>query len=114
MDTGSSDIWEIEKAVVAIEEEGMKTSSSIIAPQAIRLHLFHSFKHDYYLKRNVSLIISLYFQITALGADTDIAAVSLGAGMVEKTITLDRYTKSCEHSRILLKEKRFICFCGRP
>ena len=28
----------------------------------------------------------------------DIAAVSLGAGMIEKTITENRFTKSCEHS----------------
>ena len=28
----------------------------------------------------------------------DIAAISLGAGMIEKTITLDRFQKSCEHS----------------
>ena len=32
------------------------------------------------------------------GWEMDIAAISLGAGMVEKTITLDRFTKSCEHS----------------
>ena len=32
------------------------------------------------------------------GWGMDIAAISLGAGMVEKTITLDRFTKSCEHS----------------
>ena len=32
------------------------------------------------------------------GWDMDIAAVALGADMIEKTITLDRTTKSCEHS----------------
>ena len=31
------------------------------------------------------------------GWDMDIAAVALGVSMVEKTITLDRTTKSCEH-----------------
>jgi sialic acid synthase SpsE len=32
------------------------------------------------------------------GWEMDIAAVALGADMVEKTITLDRTIKSCEHS----------------
>ena len=40
------------------------------------------------------------------GADMDIAAVALGLE-VEKTITLDRYTKAV-NTRILLKEKRFM------
>src|SRR5690606_35837491 len=32
------------------------------------------------------------------GWDMDIAAIAIGADLVEKTITLDRTTKSCEHS----------------
>ena len=44
------------------------------------------------------------------GWDMDIAAVALGADMVEKTITLDRTTKSCEHSFSLepADAKRFV------
>ena len=31
------------------------------------------------------------------GWETDIAAVSIGANIIEKTITLDKYQRSCEH-----------------
>jgi sialic acid synthase SpsE len=53
---------------------------------------------------------SIAFSDHSPGWEMDIAAVALGADMVEKTITLDRTIKSCEHSFSLesADAKRFV------
>lgn len=110
LDTGSSDLWEIEKAVIAIEEEGNKNIIIHHCPSgyparlsSIHLNMIPTLKEmfpDYLIA----------FSDHSPGFEMDIAAMSLGAGMLEKTITLDRYIKSCEHSYSLEKDEanRFV------
>ncbi|MGB0376008.1 MAG: N-acetylneuraminate synthase family protein [Flavobacteriaceae bacterium] len=98
LDTGSSDLWEIEKAVIAIEEEGNENIIIHHCPsgyparlESIHLNMIPTLKEMFpnYL---------IAFSDHNPGFEMDVAAISLGAGMVEKTITLDRFIKSCEHS----------------
>jgi sialic acid synthase SpsE len=98
IDTGSSDLWEIEKAVIAIEEEGNENIIIHHCPSGYpaRLESIHLNMIPTLKKMFPKYLIA--FSDHSPGWEMDIAAVSLGAGMVEKTITLDRYTKSCEHS----------------
>tara|TARA_X000000950_G_scaffold273006_1_gene356287 strand:+ start:1422 stop:2483 length:1062 start_codon:yes stop_codon:yes gene_type:complete len=98
LDTGSSDLWEIEKAVIAIEEEGNENIIIHHCPsgyparlESIHLNMIPTLKEMF-----PSYLIA--FSDHNPGFEMDIAAISLGAGMVEKTITLDRFIKSCEHS----------------
>ena len=50
------------------------------------------------------------FQDHSVGLEMDIAARSLGADIIEKTITLDRTIRSCEHIMSLEFEdmKKFV------
>jgi N,N'-diacetyllegionaminate synthase len=98
LDTGNSDIWEIEQAVIAIEEEGNENIIIHHCPsgyparlESINLKMIKTLKD---LFPNYLIAFSDHTQ----GWEMDIAAVSLGAGMIEKTITENRFTKSCEHS----------------
>lgn len=110
IDTGSADIWEIEQAVIAIEEEGNENIIIHHCPsgyparlESINLKMIPTLKQmfPHYL---------IAFSDHTEGWEMDIAAVSLGAGMIEKTVTEDRFTKSCEHSFSLEKDdiKKFI------
>ncbi|MDA8658137.1 N-acetylneuraminate synthase family protein [Flavobacteriaceae bacterium] len=105
IDTGSADLWEIEKAVIAIEEEN---NSNIIIHhcpsgyparlQSINLKMITTLKQMFpnYL---------IAFSDHTKGWEMDIAAVTLGAGMIEKTITENKYFESCEHSFSLEKNE---------
>lgn len=104
LDTGNADLWEIERAVIAIEEEGNENIIIHHCPsgyparlESIDLKMISSLKEMFpnYL---------IAFSDHTKGWEMDIAAVSLGAGMIEKTITEDRYYLSCEHSFSLEKE----------
>ena len=98
LDTGSSDIWEIEKAVVAIEEEENENIIIHHCPSGYPAHLSSIHLNMISTLKEMFPNYLIAFSDHSPGADMDIAAIALGAGMVEKTITLDRYTKSCEHS----------------
>ena len=98
MDTGNADLWEIERAVIAAEE--MNSENIIIhhCPtgyparlQSINLNTIKTLKH---LFPKYAIAFSDHTQ----GWDMDVAAIALGVDMVEKTITLNRTIKSCEHS----------------
>lgn len=96
LDTGNSSIGEVEIAVDAILTEG---NSSIV---------IHQCPSGYPAKRdgiNLNIIKTLkqmfglpvaYSDHTP-GWEMDVAAVALGANMVEKTITTDRTTRAVEH-----------------
>jgi len=110
LDTGNADIWEIEKAVIVAEEAGCDNIIIHHCPSGYPAHL-----ESIYLKQIGTLKMmfpmhSIAFSDHSPGWDMDIAAVALGADMIEKTITLDRTIKSCEHSFSLEKEdaNRFI------
>lgn len=110
LDTGNSDLWEIERAVIAAEEVGCKNIVIHLCPsgyparlESINLRMLTTLKTMF---PNYSIAFSDH----SPGWEMDIAAIALGADMVEKTITLDRTTKSCEHSFSLepADAKRFV------
>jgi sialic acid synthase SpsE len=96
IDTGSSTIGEIERAVEIITAEGN---------QDIIIHHCPSGYPARLESVNLRIITTLRqmfefpiaFSDHTPGWDMDIAAVALGATMVEKTLTLDRRTRSTEH-----------------
>lgn len=96
IDTGNSEIWEIERAVNVIEDAGNNNIIIHHCPsgypaylESIHLNMIKTLKtmFDY----------PIAFSDHTPGGIMDIAAVSLGANLIEKTITLDRTSKSCEH-----------------
>lgn len=98
LDTGNADIWEIEKAVITAEEAGCDNIIIHHCPSGYPARL-----DSIHLKQIPTLKAmfpehSIAFSDHTPQWDMDIAAVALGADMVEKTITLDRTIKSCEHS----------------
>ncbi len=96
LDTGNSNLGEIEAAVDVIRSEG---NENIIIHQcpsgypahldSINLRIIRTLKHMF--------PYPVAFSDHSPGATMDIAAVAVGANLVEKTITLDRTTRSIEH-----------------
>jgi sialic acid synthase SpsE len=97
IDTGSADLWEIERAVTLLESEGNGNIIIHLCPTGYpaRLESIH-LRMIATLKRMFGNHAVAFSDHTP-GWDMDIAAVALGADLVEKTITLDRMTRSCEH-----------------
>jgi len=98
LDTGNADIWEIERAVIVAEESGCDNIVIHHCPSGYPARL-----ESINLRMIPTLIrlfpsLAIAFSDHSPGWEMDIAAVALGAVMVEKTITLDRTTRSCEHS----------------
>jgi sialic acid synthase SpsE len=96
VDTGSGNLWEIERAVRIIRE---KNNNIIIhhCPsgyparlESINLRVIPTLKMMF--PEHV-----IAFSDHTPGWDMDVAAIALGARLVEKTITLDRTTPSVEH-----------------
>jgi sialic acid synthase SpsE len=96
LDTGNSTLGEVEAAVDAILAEG---NDSIIIHQcpsgyparlpSIQLRMIQTLKQMF--------PFPIAFSDHTPGWEMDIAAVALGADLLEKTITLDRTTRSVEH-----------------
>lgn len=96
LDTGSSSLGEVEAAVDVIRSEG---NENIIIHQcpsgyparlnSINLNIIPT------LKRMFSFPVA--FSDHTPGWEMDVAAVALGANLLEKTITEDRTTRSVEH-----------------
>ena len=109
LDTGGSTLGEVEQAVDIILREG---NSKIIIHQcpsgyparleSINLRIIPTLKQMFQ--------IPAAFSDHTPGWEMDIAALALGANMLEKTITLDRTTRSVEHSFSLEKDEmpRFV------
>ena len=96
IDTGMASIGEIEAAVDIIRSEGNENIIIHQCPsgyparlESINLNVIPT------LKRMFPYPIA--FSDHTPGVDMDIAAVALGANLVEKTITEDRMTRSVEH-----------------
>lgn len=96
IDTGNATLGEVEQAVEVILREGNRNI------------IIHHCPTDYPAKLtgiNLNIIKTLKmmfpfpvaFSDHSPGHDMDIAAVALGANLVEKTITLDRTQRSVEH-----------------
>jgi len=96
LDTGNSSLGEIEAAVDAIRGEGNDNIIIHQCPSGYPAHL------DSINLRIIQTLRQMFpypiaFSDHTPGATMDIAAVAMGANMVEKTITLDRTTRSVEH-----------------
>ncbi len=96
LDTGAATLGEVERAVDAILEEGNDRVIVHHCPsgyparlESINLNIIPT------LRRMFDFPIA--FSDHTPGWDMDAAAVALGANLVEKTITLDKTTRSCEH-----------------
>ena len=109
IDSGNSTINEIEKAVEIIEAQGNGKIIIHNCPsgyparlESINLNLLTTLRQmfDY----------PIAFSDHTPGWDMDIAAVAMGSCMVEKTITLDKTIRSCEHMMSLEpnETKRFV------
>jgi N,N'-diacetyllegionaminate synthase len=96
IDTGSSSLGEVEAAVDVIQSEG---NSNIIIHhcpsgyparlEGINLRIIQTLKQMF--------PFPIAFSDHSTGWEMDVAALALGANMLEKTITEDRCTRSVEH-----------------
>lgn len=96
LDTGNSNLGEIETAVDVIRAEGNENIVIHQCPSGYPAHL------DSINLRIITTLRQMFpypiaFSDHTPGATMDVAAVALGANLVEKTITLDRMTRSAEH-----------------
>lgn len=109
LDTGNSSIGEIEAAIDVIRAEGNENIIIHHCPsgyparlEGINLNVIPT------LKRMFDYPIA--FSDHSPGWEMDVAAVALGANLVEKTISEDRTTRSVEHSFSIepVEMKRFV------
>jgi N,N'-diacetyllegionaminate synthase len=96
IDTGSSSLGEIEAAIDVIRSEGNDRIIVHQCPSGYPAHL------DSINLRIIETLRQMFpypvaFSDHTPGATMDIAAVAMGANLLEKTITLDRTTPSVEH-----------------
>ena len=96
LDTGMSTIDEVKKAIAVIEETGNKNIIIHQCPsgypaylESINLNIIPILKKE--------LNYPIAFSDHSSGRDMNIAAVTLGANLIEKTITEDRTYPSVEH-----------------
>jgi sialic acid synthase SpsE len=96
VDTGSSTIGEVERAVDICMAAGNDDVIIHHCPsgyparlESINLRIIGTLRHMF--------DVPIAFSDHTPGWDMDVAAVALGANMVEKTLTLDRQTRSAEH-----------------
>ena len=97
LDTGNSTLGEIEAAVDVIRAEGNERIIVHQCPsgyparlESINIRIIHTLKAMF-------PGIAVAFSDHSPERDMDIAAVAMGAHLVEKTITLDKMTRSVEH-----------------
>jgi N,N'-diacetyllegionaminate synthase len=106
LDTGMSSLGEIEKAVDVIRSEGNELIIIHHCPSGYPAHL------ESINLRAIPTIQQLFscpvaFSDHSPGWDMDIAALAIGADMLEKTITENRATRSVEH--IMSLEPQEMC-----
>lgn len=96
LDTGNSTIGEIEEAVDLILQEGNENFIIHQCPsgyparlESINLRIIPTLKRMFQ--------VPIAYSDHTPGWEMDVAAVALGANLVEKTITIDRTTRSVEH-----------------
>ena len=96
LDTGSSSLGEVERAVDWIREIGNDNIIINHCPsgyparlESINLNIIKTLKQTY--------PYPIAFSDHTPGWEMDVAAISIGANIIEKTITLDRTQRSTEH-----------------
>jgi N,N'-diacetyllegionaminate synthase len=109
LDTGMATIEEIEEAVNIIRSENNENIIIHQCPSGYPAHLDGiNLKIIQTLKKKFSYPVA--FSDHTPGSEMDIAAVALGANMIEKTITENRMTRSVENSMSIepLEMKNFV------
>ena len=96
LDTGSANLSEIEEAVDAIREEGNDNIVIHNCPSGYPARIESINLRMIPMLRNL-FSCAVGFSDHSSGYEMDIAAVAVGADLVEKTITEDRTTRSVEH-----------------
>jgi sialic acid synthase SpsE len=96
LDTGNATLGEVETAVDAILAEGNQSIIIHQCPSGYPAHL-PSIQLRMIETLRQMFPFPVAFSDHTPGWEMDIAAVALGASLVEKTITLDRMTPSVEH-----------------
>jgi N,N'-diacetyllegionaminate synthase len=97
LDTGSAEMKEITEAVAILEHEGCSSIIIHQCPSGYPARLPSICLNMITTLRNTFPHYPIAYSDHTPEADMDIAAVALGANLVEKTITLDRCTPSVEH-----------------
>ena len=97
IDTGSAEIEEIERAVNVLQSEGCHSIVIHQCPSGYPARLPSICLKMITTLRQLFPSIPIAYSDHTPDADMDIAAVALGANLIEKTITLDRCTPSVEH-----------------
>lgn len=96
LDTGMASLGEVELAVDAIRAEGNNNIVVHHCPSGYPAHLESiNLRAIPTIKRVFDCPVA--FSDHSVGWDMDIAALAMGANMLEKTITEDRTTRSVEH-----------------
>jgi N,N'-diacetyllegionaminate synthase len=96
LDTGNANLGEIEAAIDVIRAEGNDDVIIHQCPSGYPAHL-ESINLRIIETLRQMFPYPIAFSDHSPGATMDIAAVAIGANLVEKTITLDRTTRSIEH-----------------
>jgi len=97
LDTGNAEITEIAEAVQILEREGCDSIIIHQCPSGYPARLPSICLRMIQTLREKFPAYPIAYSDHTPEADMDIAAVALGANLVEKTITLDRCTPSVEH-----------------
>ncbi|MDA7433305.1 N-acetylneuraminate synthase family protein [Synechococcus sp. AH-601-N10] len=97
LDTGNADLDEIKSAVSVIEEEGCNSIIIHQCPSGYPAHTPSICLNMIKTLRDTFPHYPIAYSDHTPDADMDIAAVSLGVNLVEKTISMDRTTPSVEH-----------------
>lgn len=96
LDTGNATLGEIEKAVEIIRAEGNDNIIIHNCPSGYPARL-DSINLNMIKTLKIMFGVPVAYSDHTPGAEMDVAAVAMGANLVEKTITLDRTTRSVEH-----------------
>lgn len=96
LDTGNATLGEIEKAIEIIRSEGNDNIIIHNCPSGYPARL-DSINLNMIKTLKVMFGVPVAYSDHTPGAEMDVAAVAMGANLVEKTITLDRTTRSVEH-----------------
>ena len=97
IDTGSADLVEIHETINFLESEGCSKIIIHQCPSGYPARLESICLRMISTLRNAFPKYPIAYSDHTPDADIDIAAVALGANLVEKTITFDRATPSVEH-----------------
>ena len=96
VDTGSATLGEVEQAVGVLEDAGCAKIIINHCPSGYPARL-ESINLRILSTLQTMFAYPIAFSDHSSGCDMDIAAVALGANIIEKTITLDKTTRSPEH-----------------